>query len=314
MLHIGIIGLGAIGQRLIKQFSEHPDIEIAAVCDQLESLTRETAASLGGAHAYTEYQEIIADPKVNLVYVAVPPKYHFPIVMEVLQAKKHVLCEKPLANSVEEAKAMLIAAKEAGVVHAMNFPLNYGPAATKFAELIHENDIGKLRRLQLTMHFPEWPRPWQKNEWVGQREQGGFVLEVGVHFIQQTLKIFGDIKNIQTRLELPGDSLKCETGIIATAELEDGTPVLIEGLSEIAGKEYIGFTAFGSEGTLALENWGQLKSGKIGAELETILTEGVTPNHLIDEVVKAIQGQDAELYDFEVGYKAQVVLEELRKV
>ncbi|MGG0718206.1 Gfo/Idh/MocA family oxidoreductase [Robertmurraya massiliosenegalensis] len=314
MLHIGIIGLGAIGQRLIKQFSEHPDIEVVAVCDQLESLARETAVSLGEAHAYTEYQELISDSKVDLVYVAVPPKYHFPIVMEVLQAKKHILCEKPLANSVEEAEAMLKAAKKAGVVHAMNFPLNYGAAATKFAELIRENYIGKLRRLQLTMHFPEWPRPWQKNDWVGQREQGGFVLEVGVHFIQQTLKIFGDIKNIQTRLELPGDSLKCETGIIATAELEDGTPVLIEGLSEIAGKEYIGFTAYGSEGTLSLENWGQLKAAKLGEELETILTEGVTPNLLIEEITKAVQGQEAELYDFEVGYKAQVVLEELRKI
>ncbi|WP_224654510.1 hypothetical protein, partial [Escherichia coli] len=79
-------------------------------------------------------------------------------------------------------------AKEARIVHAMNFPLNYGQAATKFAELINDNYIGKLRRLQLSMHFPEWPRAWQKTDWVGGRDQGGFVLEVGVHFIQQTLK------------------------------------------------------------------------------------------------------------------------------
>jgi predicted dehydrogenase len=109
------------------------------------------------------------------------------------------------------------------------------------------------------MHFPQWPRIWQQNGWVGKREQGGFVLEVGVHFIQQTLKIFGDIKNIQTRLELPNDPNKCETGIVATAELGDGTPVLIEGLSQIAGEVFIGFTAYGSEGTVSLENWGSVK-------------------------------------------------------
>ena len=86
------------------------------------------------------------------------------------------------------------------------------------------------------MHFPEWPRAWQKNDWVGGREQGGFVLEVGVHFIQQTLKLFGEIHNIQTRLEFPEDPALCETGIIATAELADGTPVLIEGMSGIAGQ------------------------------------------------------------------------------
>ncbi|WP_449623093.1 Gfo/Idh/MocA family protein [Robertmurraya sp. Marseille-Q9965] len=314
MLQIGIIGLGAIGQHLIKQFTEHPDVEIVAVCDQLESLAKETAASIGGAQAYTNYGCLIADEKVELVYVAVPPKYHHSIVMDVLKAKKHVLCEKPLANSLEEAKEMYEAAKEAGIAHAMNFPLNYGPAATKFSKMIADKYIGKLRRLQLTMHFPQWPRGWQQNDWVGKREQGGFVLEVGVHFIQQTLKIFGDIKNIQTRLELPVDPEKCETGIMATAELEDGTPVLIEGLSQIAGEEYIGFIAYGSEGTLSLENWGQLRGGKIGEELQPILAEDVAPNRLIDELVKAAKGEVAELYDFEVGYKAQRVLEDLRKI
>lgn len=314
MIHIGIVGLGAIGQRLIKQFMEHPEVEIVAVCDQLESLAKETVASLGDAQAYTAYQSLIADEKVELVYVAVPPKFHHSIVMDVLRAKKHVLCEKPLANSLEEAKEMHEAAKEVGVVHAMNFPLNYGPAATKLSDMINANYIGKLRRLQLTMHFPQWPRGWQQNDWVGKREQGGFVLEVGVHFIQQTLKIFGDIKNIQTRLELPADPAKSETGIIATAELEDGTPVLIEGLSQVAGEEYIGFAAYGSEGILSLDNWSQLKGGKMGEELKPILAEDVTPNRLIDELVKAVQGEVAELYDFEVGYKAQRMLEELRRI
>lgn len=314
MIHIGIIGLGAIGQRLIQQFQEHPEVEIVAVCDQRESLVRETATSLGGAQAYTGYQSLIADEKVELVYVAVPPKYHHAIVLEVVKAKKHVLCEKPLANSLEEAKEMYEAAQDAGIIHAMNFPLNYSPAATKFSELIDRNYIGELRRLQLTMHFPQWPRGWQQNDWVGKREQGGFVLEVGVHFIQQTLKIFGDIKNIQTRLELPVDPEKCETGIIATAVLEDGTPVLIEGLSQVSGAEYIGFTAYGSEGTISLENWGQLRGGKIGEEIKPILSEDTSPNRLIDELVKAVKGEVAELYDFEVGYKAQRVLEELRKM
>lgn len=315
MIHIGIIGLGAIGQRLIRQFTEHNQVEIVAVCDQLESLSRETADALGsGVQAYTDYRNLLDDPQVGLVYVAVPPKYHHQIVMDVLNARKHVLCEKPLANSLSEAREMAEAAKTADVVHAMNFPLNYEQAATKFAELIGQNYIGTLRRLQLTMHFPEWPRLWQKNDWVGGREQGGFVLEVGVHFIQQTLKLFGEIKNIQTRLELPDDVEKCETGIVATAELDDGTPILIEGLSQIAGKEYIGYTAFGTEGTLSLENWGQLRGGKRGEELKPILFDDATHTRLMDELVKAVNGQEAELYDFGVGYKAQEVLEELRKI
>ncbi|WP_432362612.1 Gfo/Idh/MocA family protein [Sporosarcina sp. UB5] len=312
MIHIGIIGLGAIGQRLLNQFTVHDEVAVVAVCDQNESLAIETADRLGNIQAYTDYKQLLANEKVDVVYVAVPPKFHHAIVMDAIQAKKHVLCEKPLANSLEEAKEMADAAKEAGIVHAMNFPLNYGQAATKFAELIEDNYIGKLRRLQLSMYFPEWPRAWQQNDWVGGREQGGFVLEVGVHFIQQTLKLFGEIRNIQTRLEFPNDPTLCETGIIATAELADGTPVLIEGLSGIAGKEHIGFTAYGMDGVLSLENWGHLRGGKTGDELETISLEEMTPQRLIDELLKAVNGQEAEIYDFEAGYQAQKVLEELR--
>lgn len=314
MIHIGIIGLGAIGQRLIGQFKEHSEVEIIAVCDRLETIVEETAKKLGGIKAYTNYQNLLSDPEVDLVYVAVPPKYHHQIVMEALKSSKHILCEKPLSNSLKEAEEMVLAAKEANVVHALNFPLNYGEAASKLSELINNDFIGELRRLQLTMHFPEWPRKWQKNDWVGGREQGGFVLEVGVHFIQQTLKLFGDIENIQARLELPDEEEKSEIGIVATAELMDGTPVLIEGLSEVAGNEYIGFTAYGTKGTLSLENWGQLRGGRVGEELKEISLEDTKPNNLIDEIVKAINGNNAELYDFEVGYRAQQVLEQLRKV
>lgn len=312
MLRIGIIGLGAIGQRLIPQFREHPEVSIVAVCDLSEGLAKETAEKLGKVHVYNNHQQLIANEDVELVYVAVPPKYHHAIVMDSLQAKKHVLCEKPLANSLEEAEEMAFAAKEACVVHAMNFPLNYGQAATKFAELLGEGYIGKLRRLQLTMNFPEWPRAWQKNEWVGEREQGGFVLEVGVHFIQQILKLFGDMTNIQTCLEYPDNPISCETGILATAELADGTPILIDGISQVAGKEHIGFTAYGSEGILSIENWGELRGGKTGADRSLISLEDTLPNRLIDELVKAIKGKDAEIYDFEVGYQSQKILEDLR--
>lgn len=313
MIQIGIVGLGAIGQRLIKQFMQHPEVEIVAVCDRLASLAHETAKELGGVQAYTDHKDVIADSRVNLIYVAVPPKFHHYIVKDILKAKKHVLCEKPLANSLEEAKEMAQLAKEAGVIHAMNFPLNYESAATRFAELIRQNFVGRLRRVQLTLHFPEWPRQWQRNEWVGGREQGGFVLEVGVHFIQQTLKLFGDVSQIRTSLELPDDPEKCETGIIATAELPDGAPLLIEGLSDIAGREHIGFTVFGSEGILSLENWGELRGGKNGEALHTLSFDETTPKRLIDELIKAMKGQKAELYDFEVGYHAQKVLEALRQ-
>lgn len=312
MIGIGIIGLGAIGQRLIKQFKEHPEVKIVAICDPVESLLLETSSQLGRVNGYIDHRSLIGDESVDVVYVAVPPKFHYEIVMDALKAKKHILCEKPLANSLEEAREMAEAAKKAGVVHGMNFPLNYGQAATKFQDMLRSDFIGNLRQIRLTMHFPQWPRFWQQNSWVGGREQGGFVLEVGVHFIQQIGKLFGEINHIQTELEFPSDTEKCETGILATARLMDGTPILIDGLSGISGEEYLGFTIYGSKGVLSLENWGELRGGKNGEALKEIAVTDQTPNNLINELVKAVQGQDADIYDFEVGYEAQKVLGQLR--
>lgn len=313
MIKVGVIGLGAIGQRLIKGFENHPETVIAAVCDTAEERTKEVADQLGGIPAFQDHKEMLEKVDLDLVYVAVPPKFHHAVASDVLEKGIHILCEKPLANSLEEAESLKNQAEAADVVHAMNFPLNYSPAAKSFEKMIKENYIGKLRRLQLKMHFPEWPRPWQQNAWVASKEQGGYVLEVGIHYIQQIQKIFGHVTVKNVQIQFPEDPLASENGILANLELSDGTPVMIDGLSQIAGEEEIAFTAYGTEGTLSLLNWGELKGGKLGETIAPLEADGSLADSLIDNLVKAIKGEEAVVIDFTAGYEAQIVLEELRK-
>jgi predicted dehydrogenase len=312
-IRIGIVGLGAIGERLINNFKAFDDIEIKAVCDIAADRAKQVAEELGGIQWYTEHKDLIAQDDVDLVYVAVPPVYHHAVTLDALRAKKHVLCEKPLANSVEEANEMVEAAEQAGVVHAMNFPLNYSATTAKFVQLLKEGYVGDVRRIGLLMHFPQWPRAWQQNAWVGGREQGGYILEVGAHFIQLIQKAFGSISDIQSELQFPKDPKACESGVIAKMKLADGTHILVDGLSHIAGEERLALTVYGTEGTLSLENWRDLKGGRLGEPITNISAEDVHPPlGLIPSLVQAIRGQSADLYDFNVGYDVQVVLEALR--
>ncbi|MFS0863625.1 Gfo/Idh/MocA family protein [Fredinandcohnia sp. 179-A 10B2 NHS] len=309
---VGVVGLGAIGERLIQGFMANEQTTVVAVVDTDRNRASSMAEKLGGINWYESHMDMLNSETLDLVYVAVPPKYHHKITVDVIEKGIHVLCEKPLANSVVEAKDMLVKAEEAGIIHAMNFPLNYSASANQFDKLVKEGYIGKVRRVELTMNFPQWPRFWQKNEWVAGREQGGFVLEVGVHFIQLTQRIFGAITHHFTQLELPTDSSKCETGVFASLELADGTPLIINGISQIAGEEKIAYTAYGTEGTLSLLNWSMLEGGKLGEEIKPIENEVDETSTLITNLVNALSGKDHKLYDFKAGYDAQVILEKLR--
>ncbi|WP_449537480.1 Gfo/Idh/MocA family protein [Ferdinandcohnia sp. Marseille-Q9671] len=310
---VGVVGLGAIGERLIQGFKANKYTTVVAVADTDKERAINMAQKLGGINSYNNHKDMITQEELDLVYVAVPPKYHYSITMDVIEQGIHVLCEKPLANSVEEAKEMSEKAQEKGIVHAMNFPLNYSAPANTFDQLIKDGYIGKLRKVELTMNFPNWPRLWQQNEWVAGREQGGFVLEVGVHFIQLTQRIFGPITYSKSLLELPNDTLKCETGIVAILELSDGTPLLVNGISGVAGEERIAYTAYGSEGTLSLVNWSQLEGGKLGEMIQPISQETAESTTLIDNLVSALSGQESRLFDFKDGYEAQIILEKLRQ-
>lgn len=312
-IRVGIVGLGAIGERLIQAFKPFTEIEVSAVCDIHADRAKQVSADLGGIKWYTQHTELLKQLDIDVVYVAVPPAFHHEVVLDTIQAKKHILCEKPLANSAEEAHSMLEAVEKAGVIHAMNFPLNYSSSTLKFARLIEEGYVGEVKRIGLKLHFPDWPRQWQQNAWVGGKEQGGFIMEVGAHFIQLIQRIFGPITQIQSELQFPGNPKACETGVIARMELDDGTPILLDGLSQIAGEEHLALTIYGTEGTISLENWRELKGAKLGETMKEISIEDVTPPlGLIENLIQAVQGNEAELYDFQVGYQVQLVLEALR--
>jgi len=311
---VGIVGLGAVGERLLWQFAKHPQTVVAAICDTNTVRLKELQEKIENVQIYTNYQELIADASIDLVYVAVPPKFHHPIVLEAAKAGKHILCEKPLANSLMEAEEMAEAVDRADVVNAINFPLPYSNAVHTFKAKWESGTIGSLKRVELKMHFPEWPRAWQQNPWIAGKEQGGFIREITPHYIQVMQDLFGEITYEQSFIDYPSNPELCETGVIAKLQLKDGTSVVIDGLSGIGRKEEISFKLYGEKGTLALKNWGQLE-GETNEQSAFPIEVSDNNEHqdLISEIMKAIEGKQAKLVSFQEGYKVQKLLEHLLK-
>ncbi|WP_209124683.1 Gfo/Idh/MocA family protein [Alkalihalobacillus sp. BA299] len=313
MKRVGIVGLGVVGQRLIKEFMANPQTEIDAVCDVNEQLVNEMASGYGAAVALTNYRELVSRQSVDIVYVAVPPAHHHEVVLAAIEQGKHVLCEKPLANNLQEAKDMLEKARQANVVHAIHFPLPYNAPFATIKNLVEKEELGEIRRISLKMHFDVWPRVWQQTPWIGTREQGGFIREIMPHYLQMIVHFFGRMTDVKAYIEYPEDNEKSELGLIAKLTLEDGLQVLVDGLVGQAEKEKIAFTIHGTNQTITLEDWRKVKIAERGEELTHIDASELTLSNvnLIDEFIKATSGEKAFLINFEEGLKVQEVLEAL---
>ncbi|WP_180954861.1 Gfo/Idh/MocA family protein [Bacillus sp. V3-13] len=313
-LRIGIIGLGAVGKRLLEQFAIHENVSVEMLCDTNPVLARETSEQYSNISWTTDYHDILKNGEIDWVYIAVPPKYHYEIVIDAIESGKHILCEKPLANSYEEAKEMYGKAQAAGIIHAMNFPTPYSAAFQVIKEKIKKKTAGEIKRIEVKGYFHEWPRPWQQNNWIASKEQGGFTREVFPHYLQIILQLFGKVTVEHANISFPADNGRSEQSMLAFLKLEDGTPVLLDGVSDIAMEEKISFTIYGTKETISLLDWRILKVGGSGEKPEDIPLESKNSlARLIDELVKAHNGKQAELVSFEQGFAVQEVLEKLLK-
>lgn len=309
---VGVIGAGGVAVSMIEAIHLHPRTKLATICD----VNRERAQQMAEAHQvpyYVDTQELLTQ-ELDLVYLAVPPKFHHAIALDILRNGTSILCEKPLANSFSEAVEMSEAAERTNVVSAMHFPTYYATALRQLWSHLREGQIGTLQRVEVMARFPHWPRLHQQNPWIAGREQGGFVREVFPHYIHLIQRLLGPVTTEFSRLRFPEDPEACETDFLASLSLQDGTPVVFHAHRNVSIEEEIAFTLYGDAGTLQLKNWRELWIGGKHESLRPVQLE-ITNNRLacLSQVVLALDGENADICDFVHGREVQEILEQLLK-
>lgn len=310
IMNIGIIGAGVVAERIINASKIHTRGNIKGIYD-INSKRLKQIIEKYDLNGTNSYEELLEDGDIDIIYLAVPPKYHYPIALDIFKSGKHFICEKPLANSTEEAKAMYRLSKEQNIVCAMNFPTMYSKAYENIKILLKENFLGDLVKVEFQGYFSKWPRHWQQNNWIATKEQGGFVREVVTHYIQIIQRLFGEIENINTFIEYPEEPNLSETSIIAKADIE-GIPVLINAVAGIGMKEELNLKIFGSKGVIYLKNWRELWISNDDMNMERVeIIESNGLIDLLDNVFEAIDGEQSNIVDFYEGYKTHKIIEKL---
>jgi predicted dehydrogenase len=203
-LGVGMVGyafMGAAhsqGWRTVGRVFDLPRRPVlAAVCGRDGQAVRAAADRLGWAAAETDWRALIARDDVDLVDICTPGDSHAEIALAALAAGKHVLCEKPLANTVEEARAMTEAAEAAagrGQVAMVGFNYRRLPATSLARQMVAEGRLGALRHLRVTylqdwLVDPEFPLTWRlRKETAG----SGALGDLGAHIVDLAQYLAGE--------------------------------------------------------------------------------------------------------------------------
>jgi len=188
-LKVGIIGCGGIANgKHLPSLHELDTVEITAFCDIVEARAIQAKKQYGTkvAKVYTDYEELLQDESLDVVHVCTPNKSHAVITVAALEAGKHVMCEKPMAKTTAEAKAMVSAAKRTGKKLTIGYQNRFRPDSQYLYEACQNNELGEIYFAKAhairRRAVPTWGVFLNKEE-----QGGGPLIDIGTHALDLTL-------------------------------------------------------------------------------------------------------------------------------
>jgi len=179
----GVIGCGGIARRkTIPGMMEAKNLELVSVMDSVLSVAEEVKDEFGAKYAFDNYEAILAQDEIEAVYIASPVFFHKEQAIAAAKAKKHILLEKPMAMTVEDAEEIKKACEENGVKLGVGFLMRFHGYHQEIKNIIADGKIGDIvsMRGQFTCWYPDIEGAWrQKKATSG----GGALVDMGIHVI-----------------------------------------------------------------------------------------------------------------------------------
>jgi UDP-N-acetylglucosamine 3-dehydrogenase len=253
-LKVGVIGCGAIAEAVhIPGYRRISDkVEIAAIADIDKQILNDVGDRYGISDRYLDWHDLIRREDIDAVSVCTPNYLHAEQTIAALGAGKHVMCEKPMATSVQEAQAMLQARDAAGKKLFVGFTHRYMHHNIRAKQIVDEGVIGSPYIMRIRFSHDGPYKSWSaKTDWFFDRERakGGALLDMGIHAIDLMRWFFGEATAVKASCGTYVKEIDVEDTAILIIEFGSGKIGYIEvGWSTKPGA--IGFELYGTEGTL----------------------------------------------------------------
>ncbi|MBT2722134.1 Gfo/Idh/MocA family protein [Bacillus sp. ISL-46] len=195
-LKVGIIGCGGIAKgKHLPSLYKLQQVEMVAFCDVIESKAQEASAKYGteGAKVFADYKELLKDPAIDVVHVCTPNESHAEITVASLEADKHVMCEKPMAKTTEEARQMVEAAKRTGKKLTIGYQNRFRSDSQYLHQVCRRGDLGEVYYAKAhairRRAVPTW------GVFLDEEKQGGGpLIDIGTHALDLTLWMMNNYK------------------------------------------------------------------------------------------------------------------------
>lgn len=323
-LKVAVIGCGSIAQnRHLPEYAANPDVTIVAMCDIVDERVQKVA-SIYGATAYTDYETLLQNETVDMVSVCLPNYLHAPVSIAALDARCHVLCEKPMATSADEAEAMIAAATKSGKKLMIGHNQRFVASHQKAKELLESGELGKIYSFRTTFGHGG-PEGWSAdgaNSWFFDKKRAfiGVMGDLGVHKADLVRYLLGE--------EIRDVAAFIETSAKAKADVDDNAVFILRSESGIVGtlaaswaynaQEDNSTVIFGEKGTIRLEDdptYGMIvnhaNGENVNYELGKIQSNeegGQANSHVIDHFVESVMTDAEPLIDGWEGKKSLDVI------
>lgn len=234
-LGIALVGLGTYSEKeLGPALKETSHCYLAGVVsserDKCEQWKKEYNLKDENLYSYDDFDEISSNQDIDIVYVVLPNDMHAEFVIRAAKAGKHVICEKPMATTVEDCQRMIDACREAGVKLAMGYRLHYDPYNQEMMRLGQDEVYGKVKKL-IAKNGME---VGDENQWRLDREDagGGPLMDVGIYCVQGVIYTKGALPvSVTARFTKKHDTEKfdeVEEGLTWEMQFADGTEAFCE--------------------------------------------------------------------------------------
>lgn len=306
----GVLGATAriAGSAVIPAIVASPHACLAAVASRSIDSARDVAAKSGGpdVHAYGDYDSLIADPTVDVIYIPLPNNLHLGWTVEALNNGKHVLCEKPLAMNADEAEEMVETAQANGVLLTEAFMYRYQPLQAQAFARVRAGDIGKVSLVRASFSFIQnSTEDYRRDPSMG----GGALLDVGCYCVHVARQAFGTEPLRATATSMMDPQSNVDVTTTAQLEFADGGMALLD--CSFAMEFRASYEVVGDRGSLAVANF--FGADRAHDAEYTLTRQGSAPEVQkaptanmyvaeVDALSRRVRGEEVFLLPAEDGY------------